>query len=240
MNSSNVHIGCSAFNNGYWKPLFYPEGLPRNKWFEFYCEHFNTYEINATFYTFPTLKSLESWYNKTPPNFTFAVKAHKTITHFKRFNNCAEEVAAFYEIASAGLKEKLGCILFQLPPSFNYSPEKLELIISHLNPDFNNVIEFRHASWWREEVYEALSIHNITFCSVSYPNLPETVEVTSSIGYVRLHGVPKLFYSEYSDDNLKQWQNEILQSKWEKAFVYFNNTANTAGIINALYMKQLI
>lgn len=240
MKKQDIHIGTSAFSNGYWKGVFYPEDLPRSKWFDYYCTQFNTYELNATFYRFPTVKSLQGWYNKTPEGFAFAVKAHKVITHFKKFNDCRHEIDGFYAIAKEGLREKLGCVLFQLPPSFAYSPEKLELILSYMNPDFKNVIEFRNESWWLQEVYDALRKSNITFCSVSYPKLPLTIVKTTGTGYIRFHGVPKLFYSEYSAEELQQWHEGILRNDWKEVFVYFNNTASTAGIINALEMKKCL
>jgi|SRR6218665_128287 len=239
MKKENLHIGCSAFNNTYWKNIFYPEELPRSKWFDFYSENFSTYELNGTFYKAPTVKSLKNWHDKVPAYFRFSVKAPKVITHFKKFLNCKNDIDSFYDICHEGLQEKLACVLFQLPPSFDYSPEKLQLIIDSLNPDFKNVIEFRNKSWWTPVVFETLHAHQITLCDVSYPNLPEYINPTSEIGYIRLHGVPKLFYSEYTKEQLQQWYNSILeQNGWKEAYIYFNNTASAAGIENALQMKS--
>lgn len=239
MKKEDLHIGCSSFYNTYWKGIFYPEDMPRKEWFGYYCEHFNTYELNATFYRFPTLKSLQNWYSKTPEDFLFAVKAPKAITHLKKFVDCKQEINDFYEICAEGFKEKLGCILFQLPPSFHYTPERLSLIVASLDLDFKNVIEFRNKTWWNEEVYEALSKNNITFCSVNYPNLPTEVIQTTEIGYLRLHGSPKLFYSSYNNEELEQVAAFLFQNnKFKKIFVYFNNTASTAGILNALTLKK--
>lgn len=234
-----IHIGCSSFSNGYWKEIFYPEDLPRSKWFDFYCENFDTYELNATFYKFPTLKSLQGWYKKTPEHFLFSVKAYKAITHFKKFVDCKEMLDEFYTVVKEGLGEKLACVLFQLPPSFQYSREKLELIISCMNPDFKNAIEFRNESWWTQEVFDALAKNNISFCSVSYPKLPETVVQTNSTGYIRLHGVPKLFYSGYTPEFLQSLYKEVVTTdKWKEVFIYFNNTAGTEGILDAVEMKS--
>src|SRR5688572_10805613 len=104
----NIHIGLSAYNNSYWKCIFYPEDLPASKRFEYYCRHFNTYEINATFYKPPTAKSMKAWYDKSPSGFIFSVKAPKVITHFKRFNDIRNEINEFYQICHEGLKEKFG------------------------------------------------------------------------------------------------------------------------------------
>lgn len=240
MRNKKFNIGCSGFYNRHWKGVFYPEELPAKEWFEFYCHHFNTLELNVTFYRFPTVRTLQNWYRKSPEDFVFSVKANKQITHIKKFQECKTLIEEFYRFCAEGLQEKLGCILFQLPPSFQFSPEKLDLLISNLNPDFKNVIEFRHESWWTEPVLEALRKNKITICSVSHPTLPQTILSTSEIAYVRLHGNEKMFYSAYSDDFLQEMSKAIKELKNVKeAFVYFNNTASTAGILNALEMKNL-
>jgi uncharacterized protein YecE (DUF72 family) len=239
MKKNNIHIGCSSYNTTSWQPLFYPEGLPRTKWFDYYCQHFSTYEINATFYRFPTLKSLQSWHAKVPEGFLFSVKAPKTITHIKRLENCSEEISKFYAVCREGLQEKLGCILFQLPPSFSYTEERLQLVLAAMDNHFNNVVEFRHESWWRDYVYAQFAKHNITFCSVNYPKLPTTLVQTSPILYIRMHGSPKLFYSQYSTTEITSLYKEVISHDYKEAYIYFNNTASTAAIINAQQLKQL-
>lgn len=145
-------IGCSGFLNRHWKGVFYPEQLAQSKWFTFYCEHFNTLKLNVTFYKFPTVKMLENWYNKSSLGFTFIVKTPRIITHYKKLQDCSELIEEFYKVCNVGLKEKLGGLLFQFPPSFHYSEETLELIIKSLHPSFNNIVEFRNSSWWNEVV----------------------------------------------------------------------------------------
>ncbi|MDR7210833.1 DUF72 domain-containing protein [Flavobacterium piscis] len=233
---NDILIGCSSYNNRYWKGIFYPENLPSSKWFDYYCQHFDTYEFNGSFYKFPTVKTFDNWYKKAPDDFIFSVKVPKEITHIKKFTDCSSLISDFYTICETGLKEKLGCILFQLPPSYDYSKERLNLIIMSLDPKFKNVIEFRHESWWNEEVWEAFLVNNITFCSVSYPKLPETIFTEFPLLYIRLHGNLKLFYSGYSPTELSHIKNKI---KEKNAFVYFNNTAGTEGILNALEFKKI-
>lgn len=235
-----ITIGCSSFNNGYWKEVFYPKELPRSKWFDFYCRHFDSYEVNGTFYKFPALKTFEDLFNKTPEHFLFSVKAPKAITHIRKFIDCETLLEDFYSKCIQGLKHKLACVLFQFPPSYHYSAEKLQHIISSLDPRFDNVLEFRHESWWIPEVWEKLAKNNITFCSVSHPQLPETLFADAPIVFVRLHGRPKMFYSEYSPEELLQLGEMIIEGKAKKAFIYFNNTAGIAGILNAVEMKKLI
>ena len=239
MNHQNISVGCSSFRNSKWIGIFYPESLPSKAWFVYYCEHFNTYELNATFYKFPTAKSLRTWYEKSPAGFLFSIKAPKLITHVKRFAECELEISDFYRACREGMNDKLGCVLFQFPPSFQYTPQRLELIINNLNPEFKNVIEFRNNSWWVEEVYDEFIKNKIIFCSVNYPQLPTTIIETASTGYVRLHGNPKLFYSEYSPEELSKVCDEIhMATELKDVFIYFNNTASTAGILNALTIKQ--
>lgn len=232
-------VGCSSYYNRKWAGIFYPPDLPSKEWFAYYCEHFNTYELNASFYKFPTVKSLQTWHTKSPEGFIFSVKAPKLITHSKKFVECARELGDFYLACREGLKDKLGCVLFQLPPSFNYTPERLELILENLDPEFKNVIEFRNESWWIQEVFDAFIEHKLIFCSVNYPKLPTIIIATAATAYVRLHGNPTLFYSEYSSAELDKMEEEIRgHSTVKEAFVYFNNTANTAGILNALAVRD--
>lgn len=240
MNKNKIHIGCSSYTTASWRELFYPKDLPQRKWFEYYSQHFKTYEFNGSFYKFPTVESLQPWYEKTPRDFKFSIKAPKIITHIKRLKECEEEISRFYSVSQEGFKEKLACVLFQLPPSFSFSPERLDLILQSMHPDFKNVVEFRNISWWRDDVKRKLEENNITFCSVSYPGLPETIYSTSPIGYVRMHGIPQLFYSEYSHREIEKLYDKIKAREFEEAYVYFNNTATAAGIINAIQFTHVV
>lgn len=240
MSAKNIHIGCSSFYNAKWKNIFYPANIPSAKWFEFYCQHFNTFEINATFYKFPTLRVLENWYKKSPDGFIYSVKAPKVITHIKKFLECKPEIDKLYALCKQGLSDKLGCILFQLPPSFHYSPEKLNLIIESLNPNFKTAVEFRHQSWWSKDVYDQLAKNNIIFCSVSHPTMPSDIIANTFVGCLRLHGNPKMFYSEYSHTDLMNLHETIVNKHlFEEVFIYFNNTASAAGVLNALELRRL-
>lgn len=237
--NDHVFIGCSGYYYRTWKGQFYPEDLPVSKWLEHYSTVFNTIEINASFYKFPTFKSLDAWRQKTPYNYKIAVKAHKSITHAHRFVGVDSEIHKFYSVVKEGLQDKLGPILFQMPPSFSYAPDHLQRILMHLDLEFENVLEFRHPSWWIPEVYELLERNNITFCSVSYPGLPQEVIRTSPRGYVRFHGLTELFKSSYSEQELKTWFENIKAAKFDQTHVYFNNTWFNAAIENAHVMQKL-
>lgn len=236
---NEVHIGCSSFYNKHWKKVFYPEDIPSAKWFEYYCQFFDTYEMNATFYKFPTIRSLENWYKKSPENFLYSVKAPREITHVHKFIDCKDLIDDLYSRCKMALKDKLACILFQFPPSYHFSEERLDQIIANLDLSFANVIEFRHPSWWIREVWDAFSKNNITFCSVSHPRLPNTIFTNPDLIYIRLHGKPEMFYSYYTAPELTALKAIIDKKKNKKVFVYFNNTASAGGILNALDMKKL-
>ena len=235
------HIGCSGFHYRDWKGPFYPEDLPQKKWFDYYCEHFKTLELNVTFYRFPQLSFLQNWYQKAPADFRFSVKAPKAITHFKQFHDSGRMISDFYETINDGLREKLGPVLFQLPPRFSYDEERLDRIIKNLNTSFNNVAEFRHGSWWREDVYKALAENNITFCGQSYPALPDEMIANTSEVYYRFHGVPNLHRSRYSMEFLQNVANAVKKSpQIKQGWFYFNNDYDAIGVMNAKEMLEMI
>jgi uncharacterized protein YecE (DUF72 family) len=237
----NWHIGCSGFHYKHWRGSFYPEDLPQRKWFDFYCEHFRTLELNVTFYRFPQLSFLQNWHQQSPADFRFSVKAPRAITHYKKFLNSADMLTSFYDTINNGLQEKLGPVLFQLPPNFTYSPERLERVITAVNPHFKNVIEFRHTDWWREDVYKLLAEHGITFCGMSHPSLPDDIVQNNDLLYYRFHGVPNLYSSPYSAADLQKVVDTVKQSKTTKeAWFYFNNDVNTSAIGNAKEMVGMV
>ena len=235
------YIGCSGFHYKDWRGKFYPEELPQKKWFDYYCEHFSTLELNVTFYRFPQLSFLQNWYQKSPAEFRFSVKAPKAITHFKQFHDSADMITSFYDTINNGLQEKLGPVLFQCPPRFAYDGERLERIISNLNPTFNNVIEFRHVSWWREDVYRTLAEKNITFCGMSHPTLPDDVVENTPSVYYRFHGVPDLYRSPYSPEFLQHVVDAVKHNPNEReGWFYFNNDYDAVGVKNAKEMIGMI
>ena len=235
------HIGCSGFHYKDWKGRFYPEGLPQRKWFDFYCEHFITLELNVTFYRFPQLSFLQNWYGKSPAGFRFAVKAPRAITHYKKFIETTDLITSFYDTINNGLQEKLGLVLFQLPPSFSYDDERLERIINSLNPSFKNVLELRHVSWWNSDVYQKLAKHNVTFCGMSHPTLPDDVIQNTPVVYYRFHGVPVLYRSPYSRRFLQKVIDVVKQNtQTTEGWFYFNNDYDAVGVYNAKDMISLI
>lgn len=234
-------IGCSGFYNKDWKEVFYPNGLPQSKWFEFYCTQFNTLELNTTFYRFPTVDKLQKWYDKSPTKFKFSVKAPRLITHYKQFKDVNSLLYDFYTSVREGLKDKLGCVLFQLPARIIYSENFLQRIIENIDNSFINIIEFRNLSWWNQHVYNTLAQHNISFCSINIKDLPAEIIVNTANIYYRFHGIKKLYFSEYSKQTMRNFADELnRQSNINSAYIYFNNTATTAAINNAKQLKRLL
>ena len=234
------YVGCSGYFYPEWKGIFYPENLKTNKWFEYYTEHFNTVEINSTFYRFPKEETLKRLYKKSPENFILSVKANRVITHIKKFKSVKNYLEKFYITIEKYLKDKLGCVLFQIPPSYHYSEENLEKILENLNFSFCNVLEFRHKSWWDKKVFNILKERKIVFCSINAPSLPNEIIKTSDIVYIRFHGKNNWYKYNYSEEELKEIVEKIIQAKPYILYSYFNNTAQGFAPLNALQFKQLL
>jgi uncharacterized protein YecE (DUF72 family) len=233
-------IGCSGFSYKHWRGGFYPTDLPSRRWFEFYFQHFNTVEINATFYRYPKLKTLQDWYDRSPDDFKFTVKVPRFVTHFRKFVNANRQLGDFYELVDKGLGSKLGTILFQLPSNYAYTNEHLDRLLDALDPSFNNVIEFRDGSWWNNTVYKILKNQNITFCGISHPALPEDIIKTTPVVYYRFHGVPQLYKSPYSKKELQHVADEIKKFRGvTDVYIYFNNDIDVSAIYNAREFQSM-
>lgn len=234
-------IGCSGFHYKEWKDVFYPTGLPQNKWFEYYSRHFNTLELNTTFYRFPRVHTLRKWFDISPPVYRFSVKAPRLITHFKQFIDSKRMLDDFYRTVREGLGDKLGCVLFQLPKTTLYSTEMLHRLVENMQPGFENVIEFRDASWWQRKTHKKLSKHGAHFCSVSFPALDDFVISDTDLVYYRFHGVPTLYKSTYRKEKVLQVADQLIENKGVKqAYIYFNNTWGQGALKNARQLLQYL
>jgi uncharacterized protein YecE (DUF72 family) len=194
-----------------------------------------------TFYKFPRVEFLTKWYDRSPDDFMFSIKAPRVITHFKKLHDSRKYLNDFYTAVDRGLKGKAGCVLFQFPAQFELSAERLELIVEMLNPSFRNVVEFRHASWWKEEVYERLRNSRIIFSGMSHPNLPDSIVTTTSTLYHRMHGVPHLYASPYSRADLETLAGHVMKfADVQEAYIFFNNTIDGAAIVNGKQFQELV
>jgi uncharacterized protein YecE (DUF72 family) len=237
---SRLHIGCSGWSYQDWVGKFYPADLKQGEWLAYYAQHFNTVEVNMSFYRFPFKNMLKGWYSRTPRNFRFTLKANRLITHIKKLKGTEKLLTSFYALADL-LEEKLACILFQMPPSLRKDKDMktLEGFLKSLSSDHNNVIEFRHKSWFCREVYDLLCAHNAIFCILSAPELPSDPITTGKMAYVRLHGADSWYNYDYGEDELKDWARQIKRLKRE-CFAYFNNDVNAYAPSNALRLQTML
>ncbi|MBA3648984.1 MAG: DUF72 domain-containing protein [Chitinophagales bacterium] len=227
------YIGCSGWFYWHWRDIFYPSTLENNKWFEYYASHFKTVELNAPFYSWPTLGTVNSWVRQVGRRkFIYTVKVNELITHTRRFSQTGEHVKDFGLIADL-LKSKMGCFLFQLPPSYHYTPARLKAIVSQLDTERKSVVEFRHASWWNQKVYTAFRKAGIIFCCCSAPRLPDELIKTADDVYIRFHGIKKWYRHDYTQQELAEWVQRIVASKAMRVWVYFNNDRDGYAIKNA-------
>lgn len=236
---ATVHIGTSGWYYKDWHKVFYPEDLPINQRLHFYAEHFNTVEINTTFYHMPKESTVKNWDAQVVKKFLFSVKASQYITHLKRLKDCGESLAYFYK-RILFLKDKLGPILFQLPPSFKKDMQRIEQFIDHLDKKLPSVFEFRHPSWFCDEVYDLLKKHKIALCLSDLGGHLSPLEITSHFTYIRLHGPHDSYTGSYSAKNLNEWKKRILQFSQNKisTYCYFDNDAKGNAIKDANVLKR--
>jgi len=236
-------IGCSGYSYDAWKYAFYPAELPKSRWMEHYTKHFNTVEINNTFYNLPSKKTITSWYDNTPDNFVFAVKGNRYITHMKKLkadNLFKERLDDFQQLALL-LKEKLGCILWQFPGNLKKNKEKLTTFFSLLDKKIEHVIEFRHLSWFDEEIYQIMEKNGISYCMLSAPgDLPREFRITSGIAYVRFHGRKEWYKHNYTESELKEWEEGLNGLKIKALYAYFNNDYNAYAPHNARLFRKIL
>lgn len=232
-------MGCSGWYYDHWAGRFYPEDLDKSEWLGFYADRFSTVEVNSTFYHFPTKRMLGSWYRKTPGDFVFTLKANRIITHRKKFQGTRGLVDRFYQLAGL-LGDKLGCILFQIPPVMRKDAGFLKGVIEQLDPRMDNVVEFRHPSWFCDEVYSLLRESGVGFCAVSAPELPQDLVATSRNAYVRFHGRDDWYRYLYSEEELREWSERIQVLDVERVFCYFNNDYQAHAVKNCLQLKGLL
>jgi uncharacterized protein YecE (DUF72 family) len=228
----NAFVGCSGWYYWHWRDSFY-QGLPSSRWFSHYASQFKTVELNAPFYSWPTLATVNTWIRQIGDRkFTYAIKVNELITHTKRFVRTASLVKDFGLIADL-LGPYFGCFLFQLPPSFHYTPAALKRILKQLDPRRRNVVEFRHPSWWNETVYKAFRDTNTIFCSISGPRLPDELIKTTDDVYIRFHGTKNWYRHDYTREELSVWATRIRQSGARQVWAYFNNDREGYAIKNA-------
>ena len=234
-----VFVGCSGWRYWKWRDSFYVD-VPQPDWFKHYGSAFDTVEINASFYSWPTVANVQAWRRQPGgKDIVYTVKVCELITHVKKFTGTKTLIRDFGIIADI-LGEQMGCFLFQLPPSYRYTKARLNSIVSQLDPARRNAVEFRHKSWWNEVVYAAFRKAGIIFCSCSGPRLPDEIVRTADEVYVRLHGPERWYRHNYSDDELLKWAGRIKESGAKRAWIYFNNDYDAHAPRNAKTLHRML
>ena len=235
-----LNIGCSGWFYWHLRGSFYPTQMPTREWFSHYADHFSTVELNAPFYSWPTIAAVETWRKQAEGrSMVYTVKASELITHINKFEGTQTLVRDFGYIADL-LGPLMGCFLFQLPPSVHYSPALLQNILAQLDPARRNVVEFRHTSWWNDDVFAAFEKAGAIFCSCSGPRLPDTLVKTADDIYIRFHGVERWYRHDYSHEELTIWADRIREARAKRSWVYFNNDFDGYAIKNATMLARIM
>lgn len=237
----SIHIGTSGWHYKHWCGPYYAEKLPASKMLACYYEDFDTVEINNSFYRLPNESTFAKWREDTPKNFCFAVKTSRFITHMKKLKDPENALENFIPRAEA-LKEKLGPILFQLPPHWPKNLPRLEDFLQVLPKKHLYTFEFREPSWHSDDVYELLKRHNAAFCMYELNRFQTPDVITADWTYIRLHGPGGKYQGSYSSGYLGQWARKIAEwdSRLRAVYIYFDNDQAGYAVHNALELKRLV
>jgi uncharacterized protein YecE (DUF72 family) len=232
---TRVRVGTSGYNYPEWKGSFYPNDMKPARMLPFYAERFSTVEINATFYRMPSTATVEAWAKAVPETFTFVLKAPQRITHFARLKNVGDLVRFFCDTASV-LAARLGPLFFQLPPNFKKDVGRLRDLLGDLPADRRAAFEFRHASWFDDDVYTALGARNAALCIADTEDGSTPAVSTADWGYLRLRAV------DYTDAELAEWVTALrrIGRDWRDAFVFFKHEERGTGPALARRFEALL
>ncbi|HEV2568371.1 DUF72 domain-containing protein [Sphingomonas sp.] len=236
-----IRIGCSGWNYRHWRGVFYPDRLPVKRWFDHYAAHFDTVEVNASFYRLPEASTLAKWRDQATPGFCYAIKAPRFITHMRKLKDCDESMAEFLGRAR-NLGERLGPILYQLPPRWRFDRDRLERFLDLLPADLTHVFEFREPSWLEPEVLALLDSRGIGFCAHDMPGLATQRGAAGTTAYVRFHGASGKYWGRYSEEALAGWAEWMRaeEAKGRTVWAYFNNDIHAHAISDAKALRRLI
>jgi uncharacterized protein YecE (DUF72 family) len=226
-------IGTSGFQYAEWKGNFYPEDFPASKMLPFYAERFPTTEINYSFHRIPAPKTIDNWKALTPENFRFALKAPQKITHWSKLRDCKDTLEYFCRVVSA-LGERLGPVLFQLPPNFKKDADALSSFLREL-PSMRAAFEFRHESWFDDEIFEILKARNIALCIADTDTIATPRKITADYGYLRLRR------EDYKKIDIEHWSKFVREQEanWPDVFIYFKHEESGIGPKLAKQMMEL-
>ena len=208
---------------------------------EFYARHFQTVELNNSFYHLPSIKSFRTWRDTVPKDFVFAVKGSRFITHMKKLKAPKTSTRKFFTRVEK-LEEKLGPILFQLPPHWRANLKRLATFLERLPAGYRYAFEFREPSWFADEVYDLLRKHNVALCVFHMSGYETPMVITANFVYVRFHGAQSTYGGSYSDSQLKTWAQRIARWRHDEneVFIYFNNDPEAHAIYDAKRLREML
>jgi uncharacterized protein YecE (DUF72 family) len=241
MGTPGVHIGTSGWSFDHWKGPFYPKRLATSRLFNYYVEHFQSVEINNSFYNLPAVHTIEKWRDSTPDGFIYAIKASRFITHMKKLKDPETSIVNFFDRVEH-LDDKLGPILFQLPPRWGFDAERLRGFLEALPSEHRYTFEFRDESWLNEHAFDILGEHNAALCISHFDTMLAPQLTTTDFVYIRLHGPEGPYRGRYDDKTLRDWARWIKRCAGEgkDAFCYFDNDDRGHAPNDALRLKKIL
>jgi uncharacterized protein YecE (DUF72 family) len=236
-----IHIGTSGWHYGHWRGPFYPDDLGADQFLTYYADRFHTVEINNSFYRLPSERALGTWRDTVPPGFIFAVKGSRFITHMKKLQDPERSLAPFLE-RIALLGDRLGPILFQLPPRWHFNAARLAAFLEALPGAYRYTLELRDQSWINERALDLLAWHGVAFCVYELDGYLSPQEVTADFVYIRLHGPGGPYQGKYSTRTLTTWARAI--AAWSRqgreVFCYFDNDEAGYAAQDAARLQDLL
>ncbi|MHC2993277.1 hypothetical protein OB13_17450 [Pontibacter sp. HJ8] len=241
MEQRKIYIGTSGWHYRHWVGTFYPPDLKSKDFTNYYLQYFRTVEINNSFYKLPSAETFANWRASVPDDFVYAVKGSRFITHMKKLKYPQESIQRFFENVNA-LEEKLGPILFQLPPGWSVKEERLAAFLAVLPPYYRYTFEFRHPSWYTPAILDLLRRYNAAFCIYELEYHMSPLEVTADFVYVRLHGPETKYAGSYSEEALNNWADKCLEWQQQRldVYVYFDNDQLGYAAFNAKRLQELV
>lgn len=236
-----IRIGTSGWEYRHWKGRFYPADLPRDRWFEHYAAHFDTVELNATFYRLPERSIFAGWEARAPVGFRYALKASRYLTHVKRLREPSEPLARLWSRAIA-LGAHLGPMLYQLPPRWRPDPERLAAFVAALPRERAQAVELRDPRWYRRDILEALRAGGVALCIHDMPGSGRIVPPVGPLVYLRFHGAGQRYGGTYSPQRLSAWADRIAAwaAEGRAVWAYFNNDIGGHAVVDAARLRELV
>ena len=239
-------IGCSGWNYKSWRDNFYPERLPAGRWLKYYAAHFDTVEVNNTFYRLPERSTFTTWRGDVPSSFQFAVKASRFLTHMKRLRDPDEPLSRLFSRVSA-LGRQLGPVLYQLPEHFHLDLLRLDSFLTALprvssRKRVLHVMEFRHPSWYVRETFQLLERQNVALCLHDKHGSAIVEPFVGPCVYVRFHGTSGMYRGSYSGRQLDRWAGRLAEqaTTGKNVFAYFNNDPDAVAVANAQRLRAAV